>query len=54
MTFTAGYITCDGFLCAGRYLDGHGETMRSGVRSGPITERPFVFADIPAFQGGTL
>lgn len=46
-TFTAGYIQCDGFIASGRFLSGYGEQMRSGVRSGPDTERPFMFATIP-------
>ena len=46
-TFTAAYIQCDGFLTAGRYLNGYGYQSRSGIRSGPHTERPFKFAEIP-------
>ncbi|KAI5119493.1 hypothetical protein M0805_009517 [Coniferiporia weirii] len=46
-TFTAGYIFIDGFASPGRFLGGSGETYRSGARSGPNTERSFVFAEVP-------
>ncbi|KAG1905848.1 uncharacterized protein F5891DRAFT_1006850 [Suillus fuscotomentosus] len=38
------FITLDGFVVPGRFLFGEGETWRNGVRSGPHTERPFMFA----------
>lgn len=36
----------DGVAAAGRFLEGHGETFRTGFRTGFGTERPFVFSDI--------
>ncbi|KLO11879.1 hypothetical protein SCHPADRAFT_830408, partial [Schizopora paradoxa] len=50
--FTAGYIYVDGFACPGRYLQGSGETFRAGARSGPTTERPFVFVPITPGSDG--
>ncbi|KAL1669274.1 hypothetical protein GGF50DRAFT_44883 [Schizophyllum commune] len=41
---TAGYIYLDGVVVPGRFLDGRGETYRTGVRSGKGSERPFVFS----------
>lgn len=38
------FITLDGFVVPGRFLFGEGEACRNGVRSGPQTERPFMFA----------
>lgn len=34
-----------GFVVPGRFLNGYGETWRGGVRTGPQTERPFMFAE---------
>ncbi|KAG1782622.1 hypothetical protein EV702DRAFT_1065671 [Suillus placidus] len=42
------FITLDGFVVPGRFLFGEGETCRNGVRSGPQTERPFMFAQRPS------
>ncbi|KAG2158235.1 uncharacterized protein EDB93DRAFT_1120537 [Suillus bovinus] len=42
------FITLDGFVVPGRFLFGEGEAWRSGVRSGPQTERPFMFAQRPS------
>ncbi|KAG2157225.1 hypothetical protein DEU56DRAFT_763539 [Suillus clintonianus] len=42
------FITLDGFVVPGRFLWGGGETFRNGVRTGPQTERPFVFAQSPS------
>ncbi|KAL1741317.1 hypothetical protein HDZ31DRAFT_45700 [Schizophyllum fasciatum] len=41
---TAGYIYLDGVVVPGRFLDGSGETFRTGVRSGKGSERPFIFS----------
>lgn len=41
------FITLDGFVVPGRFLFGEGEAYRNGVRSGPQTERPFMFAQSP-------
>ncbi|TRM62658.1 hypothetical protein BD626DRAFT_548504 [Schizophyllum amplum] len=43
---TAGYIYLDGVVVPGRFLDGSGETLRTGVRSGKSTERPFIFSQV--------
>ncbi|KDQ60960.1 hypothetical protein JAAARDRAFT_124211 [Jaapia argillacea MUCL 33604] len=40
---TAAFITLDGFVISGRFLFGDGEASREGIRTGPNTERPFVF-----------
>jgi hypothetical protein len=40
---TCGYIMLDGYLAPGRFLYGEGMAWRGGVRSGPTSERPFVF-----------
>jgi hypothetical protein len=42
------FITLDGFVVPGRFLFGEGEAWRNGVRSGPQTERPFMFAQRPS------
>lgn len=39
------FISLDGFVVPARFLQGGGETSREGVRTGPDTERPFVFAE---------
>ncbi|KIK98724.1 hypothetical protein PAXRUDRAFT_87355, partial [Paxillus rubicundulus Ve08.2h10] len=39
------FISLDGFVVPGRFLFGHGETSRDGIRTGPMTERPFIFAE---------
>ncbi|KAG2349760.1 hypothetical protein BDR05DRAFT_871172 [Suillus weaverae] len=46
------FITLDGFVVPGRFLFGEGETCRNGVRSGPQTERPFMFAQRPSSGDG--
>ncbi|TDL24874.1 hypothetical protein BD410DRAFT_785599 [Rickenella mellea] len=62
---SAAYISLDGCTVSGRFLWGSGATFRSGVRSGPCTERPFSFAKIekttsrpsqvpPAHEIGTI
>ncbi|KAJ8586104.1 hypothetical protein M405DRAFT_744160 [Rhizopogon salebrosus TDB-379] len=38
------FITLDGFVVPGRFLFGEGSASRDGIRTGPSTERPFVFA----------
>lgn len=38
------FITLDGFVVPGRFLFGEGTASRDGIRTGPSTERPFVFA----------
>ncbi|KIK49225.1 hypothetical protein CY34DRAFT_797168 [Suillus luteus UH-Slu-Lm8-n1] len=45
------FITLDGFVVPGRFLFGEGEAYRNGVRSGPQTERPFMFAQSPGASG---
>ncbi|KAG2750636.1 hypothetical protein P692DRAFT_20831841 [Suillus brevipes Sb2] len=45
------FITLDGFVVPGRFLFGEGEACRNGVRSGPQTERPFMFAQSPGASG---
>lgn len=42
------FIALDGFVVPGRFLFGEGEAWRAGVRSGPETERPFMFAQSPS------
>lgn len=43
MRFSSGYIVVDGVAAPGRFLAGGGETFRSGIRSGPNSETPFLF-----------
>lgn len=43
---TAAYITLDGFVVSGRFLFGEGHASRSGVRTGPSSERPFLFSKV--------
>ncbi|TFK54792.1 hypothetical protein OE88DRAFT_1723304 [Heliocybe sulcata] len=50
---TAAYIILDGFTAAGRFLNGEGETYRDGVRTGPSTERPFLFSKVPETETGS-
>ncbi|KIM87196.1 hypothetical protein PILCRDRAFT_86241 [Piloderma croceum F 1598] len=40
------YIGLDGFLVPGRFLFGNGIAFRKGVRSGPTTEKPFMFSKV--------
>ncbi|KAI0032216.1 hypothetical protein K488DRAFT_16932, partial [Vararia minispora EC-137] len=40
---TAAYIHIDGTIVPGRFLFGQGVAWRTGVRTGPQTERPFTF-----------
>ncbi|KAG6332672.1 hypothetical protein ID866_6417 [Astraeus odoratus] len=42
---TCSFISLDGFVVPGRFLYGSGGTSREGVRTGPTTERPFIFAE---------
>lgn len=44
---SAAYIELDGVTVPGKFLHGNGQTFRSGVRTGPESERPFVFAKVP-------
>ncbi|EIN07275.1 hypothetical protein PUNSTDRAFT_127047, partial [Punctularia strigosozonata HHB-11173 SS5] len=41
-----GFIALDGSTFPGRFLMGRGETQRDGVRTGPTTQRPFMFAPV--------
>jgi hypothetical protein len=41
---TAAYINLDGVVVPGRFLFGHGEASRQGIRTGRHTERPFMFS----------
>ncbi|KXN92220.1 hypothetical protein AN958_08673 [Leucoagaricus sp. SymC.cos] len=43
---TCGYIMLDGYLAPGRFLYGEGTTWRGGVRTGPASERPFIFQKV--------
>ncbi|KAF7294793.1 hypothetical protein MIND_01017000 [Mycena indigotica] len=43
---TASFIYLDGLAVPGRFLFGEGEASRSGVRSSPTSERPFVFQEL--------
>ncbi|KAF4603802.1 hypothetical protein EYR38_004218 [Pleurotus pulmonarius] len=43
---SCGFITLDGLVVPGRFLFGTGTACRGGVRSGPNTERPFVFLKV--------
>jgi hypothetical protein len=36
----------DGYVAPGRFLYGDGVAWRGGVRTGPATERPFVFQQV--------
>ncbi|KAG0699642.1 hypothetical protein DFH29DRAFT_935698 [Suillus ampliporus] len=38
------FISLDGYVVPGRFLFGEGTASRNGIRTGPSTERPFVFA----------
>ncbi|KAI6118848.1 hypothetical protein EV401DRAFT_1965636 [Pisolithus croceorrhizus] len=42
---TCSFISLDGFVVPGRFLYGAGSASREGVRSGPTSERPFIFAE---------
>ncbi|KAI6109523.1 hypothetical protein F5141DRAFT_1115139 [Pisolithus sp. B1] len=42
---TCSFISLDGFVVPGRFLYGTGSASREGVRSGPTSERPFIFAE---------
>ncbi|KAF5315578.1 hypothetical protein D9611_004853 [Ephemerocybe angulata] len=44
---TCSFITLDGFVVPGRFLLGEGVASRSGAKSDPINERPFVFTKVP-------
>lgn len=44
---TAAYIELDGVTVPGKFLHGNGATFRSGIRTGPESERPFAFAKVP-------
>ena len=46
-SFTAAWISCDGYVIPGRYLSGPGRASRGGARSGLRTERPFTFSELP-------
>ncbi|EKM82546.1 hypothetical protein AGABI1DRAFT_111154 [Agaricus bisporus var. burnettii JB137-S8] len=43
---TCGYIKLDGYTAPGRFLFGSGVAWRGGVRTGPATERPFIFQKV--------
>jgi hypothetical protein len=43
---TAAYINLDGTVVPGRFLFGRGETYRDAMRSGPSSERPFMFSKV--------
>lgn len=43
---TCAYIMLDGYLAPGRFLYGEGMAWRGGVRTGPASERPFVFQKV--------
>lgn len=36
----------DGYLAPGRFLYGEGMAWRGGVRTGPASERPFIFQKV--------
>jgi hypothetical protein len=40
------YIMLDGFVVPGRFLFGTGIAFREGVRTGPTTEKPFMFQKV--------
>jgi hypothetical protein len=40
------YIILDGFLVPGRFLFGTGVAFREGVRSGPTSEKQFMFSKV--------
>ncbi|EIM90332.1 uncharacterized protein STEHIDRAFT_119354 [Stereum hirsutum FP-91666 SS1] len=44
---SASYIELDGVTVPGKFLYGSGTSFRSGVRTGPESERPFSFAKVP-------
>lgn len=46
MQHSSGYIIVDGVAAPGRFLDGPGETFRTGFRTSLNTERPFMFSHI--------
>lgn len=48
---TCAFISLDGFVVPGRFLYGSGSTARDGLRTGPATERPFIFAKDPGSCG---
>jgi hypothetical protein len=43
---TCSFITLDGYVVPGRFLFGTGVAWRQGVRTGPSTERPFIFSNV--------
>jgi hypothetical protein len=43
---TAAFIYLDGYKVPGRFLMGIGRCYRDGVRSGPKTQKPFVFEHV--------
>lgn len=43
---SASFITLDGCTVPGQFLYGSGAAQRSGVRSSPNTERPFMFTQV--------
>ncbi|KAF4578873.1 hypothetical protein EYR36_000681 [Pleurotus pulmonarius] len=49
---SCGFITLDGLVVPGRFLFGTGTACRGGVRSGPNTERPFVFLKVGEEEAG--
>jgi len=51
---TCAFITLDGFVVPGRFLFGTGVACRQGVRTGPSTERPFVFQKVEEREGETF
>ncbi|KDQ33459.1 hypothetical protein PLEOSDRAFT_152889 [Pleurotus ostreatus PC15] len=48
---SCGFITLDGLVVPGRFLFGSGTASRAGVRSGPNTEKPFVFLRVGEEEG---
>jgi hypothetical protein len=40
------FIILDGLVVPGRFLHGGTEASRRGVRTGPTTERPFIFTQV--------
>ena len=40
------FIELDGIVLPGKYIYGHGQARRTGVRTGDHTEKPFVFNKI--------
>ncbi|KAF9500483.1 hypothetical protein BDN71DRAFT_1427350 [Pleurotus eryngii] len=49
---SCGFITLDGLVVPGRFLFGTGTASRAGVRSGPNTEKPFVFLKVGEEEEG--